>query len=360
MKVLFYINTIGGGGAERAISNTASYFAEQGWDTILLTSFRIKNEFTYSKKVKRMSIENDQIMQSCVKRNISRIKAVRQICKREGIDVVVSFMGEPNFRALIAVTGLKTKCVISVRNDPVREYGGAVRQLLGRYLLPCANGAVFQTEDAKMWFPEKLQKRSAIIYNVVDDRFYSVDYKGGTNIISCGRINPVKNHALLVRSFKKVHDLYPNVHLCIYGEQDVHVGLSELIGELDLCDTVFLMGRTDDVPSVLAEAKLFVLSSNYEGMPNALMEAMAAGVPCISTDCPCGGPRELFGKELEDMLVPVRDEDALADKMIELLSNNRKRQEIGRKMKERAENFRADIIGKEWVEYVESVCRKGE
>lgn len=357
MKILFYINALGGGGAERAISNTASYFADHGWDTILLTSFRLEHEYFYSDRICRMSIEDEEIIQSCIKRNISRIKAIRQICKTEGIDVVVSFMGEPNIRTLIATLGLKTKCVVSIRSDPSLEYEGIIRGLIGQYLLSCADGAVFQTEDARMWFSEKLQKKSAIIYNVVDDSFYNTEYRGGSVIVSCGRLVPTKNPMLLVRAFKKVLNAFPEAQLQIYGETEVDVGLSELIEGLDLRGAVWLMGRTEDVPSVLSKASIFVLPSDYEGMPNALMEAMAVGVPCISTDCPCGGPRELFGNDLVDMLVPVRDEDALVDKMIELLSDDKKRQEIGRKMRKRAEEFRADKIGREWMEYVESVCQ---
>lgn len=356
MKVIFYINQLGSGGAERAISNTASYFAERGWDTILLTSFRLEHEYSYSSKVRRMSIEDSQVMQSGFRRNTSRIKRIRQICRNEKADVIISFMGEPNFRALLAACGLKTKNIISVRAAPEIEYRGFVRRLIGKYLLPYADGAVFQTDDAREWFSKRLQKKSVVIYNVVDDHFYHTEYRGGTDIVSMGRIDPIKNQALLIRSFKKVHEKFSKVRLCLYGEEEENVGLKELIDELGLQNDVLLKGRRDDVASVLSKARLFVLSSDYEGMPNALMEAMAVGVPSISTDCPCGGPRELFGKELDDMLIPVGNADALADKMIELLSDDRKRKEAGEKMKKRAEDFRADKIGREWIHYVESVC----
>lgn len=357
MRALFYINSLCGGGAERAICNTASYFAEHGWHVVLLTSFKESSEYTYSEKIQRLSIEDEQIIQSCFMRNISRIKVLRTICKQEKIDIVISFMGEPNFRALFATMGLKTKCIVSVRSDPALEYDGVIRRLLGKHLLPCADGAVFQTEDAKAWFSEKLRKKSAVIYNIVDEKFYNTEYRDGKDVVSCGRIIPTKNPMLLIRAFQKVHHVFPKTRLCIYGEVEtnVDVGLPQLIEALGLQDSVRLMGKTGDVPRVLSEAKVFVLPSDIEGMPNALMEAMAVGVPCISTDCPCGGPRELFGDELADMLVPVGDEDALADKMIELLSDDQKRLAIGRKMRKRAEEFRTDKIGREWMTYVESV-----
>lgn len=356
MKILFYINTLDKGGAERAISNTASYFAEHGWDVILLTSFRVENEYSYSDKISRISIEEEQIIQSMLKRNLSRIKAIRQICRTEQVDVVVSFMREPNFRVLLATIGLRTKTVVSVRVDPNYEYQGFIGKMVGKLLLPYADGAVFQTEEAKAWFAKRLQRRAAVIYNVVDSKFFDTEYIGGNDIVSIGRISPQKNQTLLVQAFKMVHDRLPKERLLIYGRTEQDVGLEQLIEQLKLTDCVLLLGQHNNIPEILSGAKLFVLSSNYEGMPNALMEAMAVGVPSISTDCPSGGPRELFGEELAAMLTPVGDADVLADKIIELLSDEEKRLDVGRKMRERAEAFRSDKIGQEWVNYINGIC----
>lgn len=358
MKILFYINRLYDGGAERAISNTASYFAEKGWDTILLTSYREDIEYSYSSKVRRMSIEDKQIEQSFLKRNISRMRAIRRICKEEKVDVVISFMREPNCRILLATFGLPIKRIISVRSDPDQEYKGSIGRIIKKYLLPHAEGAVFQTREAMSRFPVKFQVRSAVIYNVVDDNFYKAVYKNGSDIVTCGRICPEKNHALLVAAFKKVHDRFPDACLRIYGGENSDRNLVSLIEKLQLSDSVFFMGQCDDIINVLLNAKMFVLSSDYEGLPNALMEAMAVGVPSISTDCPCGGPRELFGKDLSDMLVPVGNVDMLADKMSELLANDCKRLEIGKMMKDRARSFRTDLIGEKWVKYVISVCER--
>lgn len=358
MKILFYINALDRGGAERAISNTASYFAEHEWDTILLTSFRIKHEYPYSKKVRRMSIENEQIMQSRICRNISRIRAIREICKSEKVDVAVSFMGEANFRLVLATAGLPVKTIVSVRNDPKQEYRGITGRLVGKYILPLADGAVFQTKEARDWFPKRIQIRSEVIFNVVDDKFYQTNNSSGTDIVTCGRIVPQKNHALLLRAFHRICENFPGVQLYIYGVIGENCEILELVEKLGLQNRVHLMGKTEKVESVLSGAGVFVLSSDYEGMPNALMEAMAVGVASISTDCPCGGPRELFGNELRNLLVPAGDEVALADKMVELLSDKEKRQEIGRKMRERAEEFRPEKIGAEWIAYVTSVYRK--
>ena len=324
-KILFYINTLENGGAERAICNTASYFAEHDWKVILLTSYRVEKEYTYSDKIQRVIIEQTRTNDSAIRRNLNRIKAIRKICKDYKIDIAVSFMREPNFRLVLATWGIKTKAVISVRNDPNREYSGTVGKVVGKILLPCADGAVFQTEDAKRWFPKKLQRKAKVIYNVVDSKFFETTYCGEHDIITVGRISPQKNHTMLIKAFKKVHDEFPEERLVICGRTQTEMGIKELIEKLELEDSVILLGQRENVPEILSKAKLFVLSSDYEGMPNALMEAMAVGVPAISTDCPCGGPKELFGEELKNCLIPVGDIDALAKKMISFLQDDNKR-----------------------------------
>ena len=318
-KIMFYINAIHDGGAERVMINLADYFSRQGYKTILVTSFRDTWEYTVPNAVKRITLEEHEIKQSKLKRNITRIKRLRKLCKDEKPDILVSFMAEPNFRAILATWGLPVKNLISVRNDPNKEYAGRVGHIVGKYLLPFADGCVFQTKEAKNWFPKRLQKKSRIIYNAVKEDFYHVErHPVPGEIVTCGRLEEQKNHALLIAAFSKVVERYPEARLKIYGEGSLRGKLQKQIDALGLHEKAFLMGATNHVEKVLETADVFVLSSDFEGMPNALMEAMAAGVPCISTDCPCGGPRNLFGDELKKQLIPT-DEDALAAKMAETI-----------------------------------------
>lgn len=214
---------------------------------------------------------------------------------------------------------------------------------------------MFQTSDAQKWFPERLQKKSRIIYNAVKEEFYQVErtpVRG--EIVTCGRLTEQKNHRLLIDAFAEVQKIYPFATLKIYGEGVLREKLQNQIDSLNLNEKVFLMGATNDVAKALQTADLFVLSSDYEGMPNALMEAMAAGVPCISTDCPCGGPRELFGEDASDKLVPCNDSAQLAEAICCVFDGA----EHNVVEKKHAEAFRPDRVNAMWEKYIMEICLK--
>ena len=348
-KIMLYINVIYGGGAERVMVNLAKYFSENGYDTTLVTSFRSTGEYPLAPTVRRLTLEETEIKQSRIKRNLSRIKKLRALCKAEKPDILISFMEEPNFRAILATRGLPVKTLVSVRNDPNKEYAGKLGWFVGKVLLPMADGCVFQTSDAQKWFPERLQKKSRIIYNAVKEDFYQVErtpVRG--EIVTCGRLTEQKNHKLLINAFAEVQKIYPYATLKIYGEGALREELQDQINTLDLNEKVFLMGATNNVAKALQTADLFVLSSDYEGMPNALMEAMAAGVPCISTDCPCGGPRELFGNLCVEDLVCCNEPKQLAQTMEKKLEQN----DQSCMQRKRAEQFRPEKINYEWIKYI--------
>ena len=351
-KIYLYINVLGGGGAERVIANLANTLAEDGCETTLITSFPVDKEYSIDKKVRRLLLEDHEFRQSRLKRNVTRISKLRKICKEEKPDILISFMEEPNFRAILATRGLPVKTLVSVRNDPNKEYAGKLGAFVGKVLLPMADGCVFQTSDAQKWFPERLQKKSRIIYNAVKEEFYQVErtpVRG--EIVTCGRLTEQKNHKLLIDAFAEVQKIYPFATLKIYGEGVLREKLQNQIESLNLNEKVFLMGATNDVAKALQTADLFVLSSDYEGMPNALMEAMAAGVPCISTDCPCGGPRELFGEDASDKLVPCNDSAQLAEAICKVLETTKD----GMTEKRHAETFKPDRVNQMWKDYVHDI-----
>lgn len=357
--LLFYINAIHEGGAERVILRLANHFSQVGYRSIVVTSFVDDNEYPVPDGVERISIEREEIKQSKLKRNISRIIALRKICKSVRAEAIISFMCEPIFRSICATVGLPIKRIVSVRNDPKVEYSGKVGHFVGKYMLPWADGCVFQTEEAQAWFPKRLQNKSKVIFNEVDKVFFAAEYVGGNDIVTLGRLNKQKNQLMLIRAFARIADEFPNRHLCIYGIGDQKEFLQNEISRLQMEHAIKLMGMTTNSADILAHAGLFVLSSDYEGMPNALMEALAVGVPCISTDCPCGGPRTLIQNGANGLLVPVNDEDAMSEAMKALLSDNNHACALGKNAKTMARSFAPDAVFQEWKNYVEKVIKHG-
>ncbi len=353
-KVVFYIDMLGRGGAQRVMSNLVTYFSERGYETVLVNDY-IRDEslphYDVPETVERRYLRKKRQGNVIVK-NVGRIIELRKILKRENPDVTLSFLGEPNVRLLIASLGLKTKKVVSVRNDPNKEYGKSkFRKFVANLLFLFADAVVFQTEDASKYFCPVVRKKSRVIFNPVSSAMYADGDGDRRDIITLGRLQPQKNHKMLIDAFAQISDEFPDEHLCIYGDGPDYQKTADYIAEKGMQEKIFLQGNIADVKSALCNAKLFVLSSDYEGLPNALMEAMATGTPSISTDCPCGGPKTLMQNGVHGILVPVKDTESLKNAMEKLLADNALRETLGKNARERAEIFRDEMIYKQWEEY---------
>lgn len=358
-KILFYIDTMYRGGAQRVMANLIEYFTEQGYATVLVNDFvqdKSKSQYDLPKNLKRVYLRKDLTGNKWAK-NIVRIKRLREVVKEEQPDIVLSFLGRPNKRMLIATLGLKVKKVVSVRNDPHREYGrDFLSKQFARQLFKLADGCVFQTKEAAEYFPESVQRKSTIILNPVGEKFYNVKRsEAPKNIVTVGRMEPQKNQKLLIEAFSKIAHEFINDNLIIYGDGPLRKELETYIEKLGLKDRVLLPGNVSNVEEVLAQAKIFVLPSDYEGMPNALMEAMAVGVPCVSTDCPCGGPRMLLKDIKEQKLVSVGNVKEMTDVLRNLVLDSEMRTNLTYKEKEKATYFEYNNILKQWKLYFDEV-----
>lgn len=358
-KIVMYIDTLAHGGAQRVMVNLAEYFNAIGVEVILINDFALESsqaQYQVSPEIKRYYLRKS-VSGNLILKNLERIIRLRKVIKNEKSDCVLSFLGRPNKRMLIATIGLKTKKIVSVRNDPNREYGNKFYQKLSAQILfLLADGCVFQTNEAKSYFSKHTQRKSIVIYNPIGEEFYLIQRNTNSrNIITIGRLESQKNHCLLISAFSNIAEEFPKENLLIYGEGSLKGKLQDMIKNLDLEQRVFLKGDTKQVPKVLENAKLFVLSSDFEGMPNALMEAMAVGVPSISTDCPCGGPKEIIEDGKDGILVPCGSVEQLEIAIRKMLLQEEKRKKIGIKAKAKAQKFRAEIIYQKWYQYFISI-----
>ena len=187
--------------------------------------------------------------------------------------------------------------------------------------------------------------------------FFKPRYEGEREktITAVGRIDENKNHELLIRAFAQIAGQFPEYRLVIYGEGDKRQELCKLSEELGLKNRISLPGSIEDVSEAIYKTSVFVLSSNTEGMPNTLIEAMIMGLPVIATDCPCGGPAELIRSGENGILTPVGDVNAMKDNLQYMLKNLQNAEKMGKQAKITGEMYRPEPVLKEWEKYLISL-----
>lgn len=362
-KILFHINSMGKGGAERVISILSRYFAQDGNDVIVTTLWTAKEEYPLDERVRRIHVGlmPEEESRGRVYKALVRILRYRQCIRKEKPDIVISFCANANFRSAYSVIGTRIPLLVSVRNDPKKDYAPYKKKC--RFMAKKAAGCVFQTPDAKEFFEEGLQKKSRIIWNPLDEKYLcsqeaSAKQRDKT-IVTVGRITRQKNQMLLLEAFWEICDEFPEYQLQIYGEagsDGVKEELETFCTEHKIADRVSFMGASSTLEKDIQNAGLFVLSSDYEGMPNALIEAMAMGLPCVATDCPCGGSALLM-KQYGGILIPVGAKEELAQAMRRVLSDAELAERIGMQARGVIERVNPQKIYQEWKDYVETLIR---
>lgn len=344
MKTIgFYVERLKKCGAERVTLYLSEYFANHGYQVCIITSTRDDKEYIIPGGVRHINVGT---------RNIFKMRKVLR-----NIDMLV-VMGVPFCLFTIpACFFLKMKTVVSERNAPAQFSGKRVTKILSRFLMRFADGYVFQTSEAKQFYNKMLHGKGEVIFNPLESSNLplSTPEQQTKTIVNVGRLSPQKNQALLISAFNAIKEEYPDYNVVIYGDGGEKHSLEEQIKNSGLENRVNLAGNVYDVHERIKNAAVFVFTSNYEGMPNALIEAMAMGLPCISTDCPCGGPRELIVNGENGILIPVGDESSLVNALRSLLDDNELRIKIGKKAIEIRDRLDASVICKQWEDYLNYV-----
>ena len=356
--IAFYIGSLRKGGAERVFLNLAQYFLSRGYRVTMVTQYRKEDEYELPCGALRVISDITEEESGGRIGNLWRRYAkLRRIFREIRADLVLSTIGKNNFMAILANAFLPTKVVVSVVAEPTEEYPNALMRFLARTLFFFADGIVMQTTAAVRFFPSCLQKKCVILKNSLAPAFVRPRYEGprSQEIVAVGRLDENKNQGMILRAFAAVKDRFPESRLMIYGDGPMREQLAEQVETLGLTGRAFLCGTVTDVPGRIGRAYAFVLSSFTEGMPNTLLEAMSLGLACISTDCPCGGPRELITDGVDGILTPVGDEHALSEAMLSLLQDPGRREHLGENARRSAGRFQAEGIFAQWKDYVVSL-----
>jgi glycosyltransferase involved in cell wall biosynthesis len=365
MKIAFHLNSLEQGGAERVVTNLANQFVENGYEVILATEWYGENEFETDSRVRRIHVglkEGDERKHRLVQFYL-RIKYLKDFLKKEKPDILVPFTRRALYRGLTAAFFMKIPVLISIRTDPAGHYEKPLDKIQIPLLFPRADGCVFQTEGAREFFAPRLQHNSRIILKPINPKYIGVPIpeKRNKTVVQSGRLVDFKNQPMLIRAFIEVHKKHPDYDLKIYGGDSLDGTkeiLEQIIEENHAQDYVHLMGASDTLEKDLVDAALFAFSSDWEGLPNALMEAMALGLPIVATDCPCGGPRTIMTNEVDGLLIPIKDQKALENGMNRLIEDRDLAERLGMAARRISEKANAQAVFEQWRDYVEELCKK--
>ncbi|HRX07859.1 MAG TPA: glycosyltransferase [Candidatus Limiplasma sp.] len=323
MKLLFAIGTLGNGGAERVVANLSNQFANDGHEVSILTIFSGHRDYALDQRVTLYGAYDESASRGL--RTVRRFRSIRKQIKAIQPDVVISFLADVNLYVILSLLGLRQTLVVSERNDPGNDPAQPWMRALRNRLYARVNGIVFQTGDAKAYFRELLPQRvrTAVIPNPLAGGL-PLFQPDDTNqhFIVASRLNKQKNLPMIVDAMRTLVPKYPDCKVSIFGEGPEKDPLSELIHANHLEDHIMLKGFEKNIHEHMRHACALLISSDYEGISNSMLEALGIGLPVISTDCPVGGARMFIRHGVNGYLIPCGDSAALADAMQTVLTEH--------------------------------------
>jgi glycosyltransferase involved in cell wall biosynthesis len=340
------------GGAEKVLTNLANWMLNNTQHEVIFSSIGV-DVLPYPLDKNMTYKHYDADLSTRLKTQLSLISNVRKTLYDFNPDVIISFSIHPMFHLAMMPNARNIPMFYSLRNDPKLE-NGRITRLMRYFVMLRARGIVFQTKGAQAYFPNKIRNKSVVIHNPVSKELskYPLNDKYDNRIVFVGRLNKQKNIELLIKAFSKIVKKYDELILEIYGEGCLRESLQVMINEYGLSDKAKLMGAYNDVIDRIYGARMFVLPSLYEGMPNALMEAMALGIPVVASNCPCGGVAELIDDGVNGFLFENGNEEELINTMIKCLDTI-SINDISKKEREICESHSDDKIFKRWITFVE-------
>ncbi len=352
-KIVFVIGVLSNGGAERVISILANEMSNKGYDVHIITIYEEKNDYIEDYRISIYTIKHNK--SNKLLRGIDIIKGLRQYLRQINPDVVVSFVAKVNIYTIISNMFMSNKLVVSERNDPYQNPENRLLRTFRNFLYRYVDGIVFQTRDAKGYFSKSIQRKSTIIPNPIKPNlpYWSKENKpSNKKIITACRLSRQKNLPMLINAFNNIKKDYPNIELYIYGIGSMKRELESMIENLNLTDCVKLPGFSNNIHQEMANASLFVISSNYEGISNSMLEALAIGVPVISTDSPIGGAKMFIKNGINGILVDVGDTKGLEVAMKNILSDKQLSIKLSYESRKIREYLTHEKIMEQWLNFI--------
>lgn len=397
MKICFLQYDLSGGGAERKICTLANYFASKG-HTVHIGMFK-KNICVYNldKKINLTYICRDTYYYKnfyekfvcsaevyAVKFSVNLLNLLQlknlsnKIQNKFNIvfnkelplkqylyqhkDYIFITMMPDTFAEIMTVaekysiTEYIKKYIVMECNNPLTDTNKLLDLGRKKYY-PFAKAIVTMSLGIKNRFDHNIKNKIFIIPNPLRDDITEPYFnKRNKTIVTYCRLNKQKNLPLLINAFAKLSKEYGNYRLEIYGKGFLKDALLQQIKDLDISDRAFIFDFDPHIHEKVKKSAMFVMSSDYEGQPNGLMEAMAIGLPCISADCDFG-PRDMIRDHENGLLVPCNDADALYNAMKEFIDNPALAEKCGREAIKVREEYSVRKIGDKWLKLTEKICK---
>jgi GalNAc-alpha-(1->4)-GalNAc-alpha-(1->3)-diNAcBac-PP-undecaprenol alpha-1,4-N-acetyl-D-galactosaminyltransferase len=351
------------------MSLLASELARRGHEVTLVTfSGPGEDFFRVNPSVRRISIGLEGASSgvlSAAARNVKRAIALRKVFDEHQPDVVLSFLTSMNVLAAAASTGLRHGLVVSERVDPSQHSTGRVWDWLRMRAYGRAAVLVVQTDSAARWFRRVFREPAPQVVVIPNPLAPDASHDGSTGpgvraayVLGVGRLEDQKGFDVLIDAFARLGSSAVGCELWIAGQGSRRASLEQRALDRGVGDRVRFLGEVGHAAGLMQGAAVFALPSRFEGFPNALLEAMASGAPCVAADCP-SGPRELLGDDEGGLLVPVDDVDRLAEAINRILADRELASRLSVAGRRIAQTFSLDAVAERWERvFSEAVCRR--
>ncbi len=341
--VMFVISNLYGGGAERVVSVWANKLSQKGYRVSILLYSRVENEYPIDDNIDIYTIAASA--EECDSMSIiKRVAVFRKIIKKVAPDVLINFLPVVQVYVNVATVGLRIPRIETIRINPwrVETIKGKTETLLWKRCFANSKAVILQSEDQKAFFSNKVQKKSVVIPNPINEIYIENpknEYASTHRLIAAGRLSYQKNYNMMIDAVEIVAGQFPDVRLEIFGDGELKDVIAQVIAEKGLSEKIALMGRSSELYKEYNKSDIYLMSSDYEGMPNALAEAMAVGLPCISTDCKTG-PRDLIDNNENGFLVSVGNSFDMAEKIKYIFNmSGEEQRKLGSKAREKILSF---------------------
>lgn len=346
-KLLVSCGTLMTGGAERVLSVLSNCFADNFDEVVYLTWIDAPDFYLLDSRINRVCVERECGSKS----NLKKAFWFRKHIKRNDYSLILSFLEPFNVLICLALTGISTPIIVADRNDPRWVWNGFFQRNLRLLAYRKAKRIVCQTDNNRSYYRGANLKKTIVIYNPI---FLPEKYKGKAiltpkkhRFVSVARLDEQKNLKMMISAFASFHAKYDNYSLTIYGEGPCRKDLENFIEINNLEDCVFLPGAKKNVWDLILDAECFVLSSWYEGMPNALLEAMCLGLPCVSTKV--SGAKDLIENGKNGLLVELNDIQSMTNALNTIAEDTQIRTELGKNAIKVFDLLRLKNISDKWV-----------